>query len=370
MTQLRLIGRAAVLMSAAGAEHLLERKDAALLALLALDGPVPRSRVAGLLWPQASAVAARGNLRQRLFRLRAATGRALVQPGATLRLLDDVTLDIAALHQRLLDDPNAGQGDLLAGLDYSDHDELEHWVAQARDRWRATRLGLLAQLASDHESRREIAAALALAQRLLIDEPLLEHAHRRVMRLHYLRGDRAAALAAYERCRSALGEQLGLRPSPETVELARVVEASAAHAPAAPALRPVTTLRPPCLVGREAEWQRAGALLAQGGCVRVMGEAGIGKTRFMAERAAASAGEEALECGARAGDARLPYALAARLAHRLFERWHLPPPGWARAELARIAPLPGDAAPGPLAPGRLAQALAAALDAARTAGLA
>ena len=34
-----------------------------------------------------------------------------------------------------------------------------------------------------------------------IADPLSEEAHRRVMRLHYLRGDRAAALAAFERCR-------------------------------------------------------------------------------------------------------------------------------------------------------------------------
>ena len=33
----------------------LERKDAALLALLAFDGPTSRSRAAGLLWPDADA---------------------------------------------------------------------------------------------------------------------------------------------------------------------------------------------------------------------------------------------------------------------------------------------------------------------------
>ena len=41
------------------------------------------------------------------------------------------------------------------------------------------------------------AAALPAAQALLRLEPLSELAHQRVMRLHYLCGDRAAALAAF-----------------------------------------------------------------------------------------------------------------------------------------------------------------------------
>ena len=42
-----------------------------------------------------------------------------------------------------------------------------------------------------------------------------EHAHRRVMRLHYLRGDRAAALAAFERCSSLLKRELKAQPGRE-----------------------------------------------------------------------------------------------------------------------------------------------------------
>ncbi len=370
MTQLRLIGTAALTALGASAPHLLERKDAALLAMLALDGPTARPRLAALLWPEVSAQAARGNLRQRLFRLRGAVGRDVVQAGATLRLLDDVAIDIAQLRDHLLADPQAGQGELLAGHDYSDHDELDHWVEQARERWRATRLSLLAQVASDHESRREIAAALAYAQRMLIDEPLLEHAHRRVMRLHYLRGDRAAAMAAYETCREELGQQLGMRPSAETVDLARLIESSGALPQPAPAPRPIATLRPPRLVGRQAEWELAGRVLAQGGCVLLTGEAGIGKTRFLSERVAASAGDDAVTASARPGDARLPYALAGRLVHALAQRFGAPGAAWAREELARIAPLLGSAPAGVLAVPRLQQALAEALAAWGSAGLA
>ena len=56
----------------------LERKHAAILAYLWLEGPTPRARLAGLLWPGAAEDRARGNLRQRLSKLRQEAG-AIIQ---------------------------------------------------------------------------------------------------------------------------------------------------------------------------------------------------------------------------------------------------------------------------------------------------
>jgi len=61
-----------------------------------------------------------------------------------------------------------------------------------------------------------------------------ERTHRRLMRMHYLGGDRTAALRQYQRCLAALGEELGIRPSARTEALyARVAASDAALAPAA-----------------------------------------------------------------------------------------------------------------------------------------
>ena len=68
----------------------LERKDAALLALLAVDGPTSRSRAAALLWPDAESQKARNSLRQRLFRLRRAAGSDIVEESAALALASGV----------------------------------------------------------------------------------------------------------------------------------------------------------------------------------------------------------------------------------------------------------------------------------------
>jgi DNA-binding SARP family transcriptional activator len=43
-----------------------------------------------------------------------------------------------------------------------------------------------------------------------------ERTHQRLMRLHYLAGDRATALHQYERCAAALKEELGVQPAKRT----------------------------------------------------------------------------------------------------------------------------------------------------------
>lgn len=70
-------------------------------------------------------------------------------------------------------------------------------------------------------------------------QPESEHAPRRVMRLHYLRGGRATVLAAFDRCVDALRRALDVVPGAETRALRVTIEASVALRPIAiPALWP------------------------------------------------------------------------------------------------------------------------------------
>ena len=344
----------------------LERKAAALLAMLALDGARPRADLAALLWPEVTLAQARNSLRQRLFRLQRAGGRDIVIAANEVRLADGVTNDLADAAERLAADPQARAGELLGNLDYGDCLALADWVEMARARWREQRRSLLAQLASQHEARGEIAPALRYAERLVGDEPLLEHTHRRLMRLHYLRGDRSAALAAYERCREVLRSELHATPDRETSELARLIASGSALAPR-PLAPPVSVLRPPRLIGRDAERLRLDAALSTQRVLLVSGEPGIGKTRLIED--ALEAHPQVLACGAQAGESGLPYALLARLARRAHERYAVPLDGWVTQELARLAPEFGPGPSGRLDPLRLQQAVAAALDAWSQAGL-
>src|SRR5207248_548548 len=55
-------------------------------------------------------------------------------------------------------------------------------------------------------------------------EPWWEAAHRQVMRLLAQRGQRAAALAQYQRCRQVLAEELQMEPDAETTALYAQIE--------------------------------------------------------------------------------------------------------------------------------------------------
>src|SRR5215831_1930814 len=267
-----------------GNTHALERKDAALLALLAIEGPTARARAAGLLWPDVDDDAARNNLRQRLHRLRKRAERDIVVSlNDVLRVAEDVSHDLTGLQARLAEDAAAGRGDLLGTFDYGDCIDLNDWVAIAREQWRAARRNALAEIASRLETEGHIALALQYADLLVIDDPLLEHAHRRLMRLHYLRGDRAAALAAFARCRDVLAHQLRAQPARETLELARLVEESGVLPVRVAPPRPVAVLRPPRLVGRDTEWQLLQQAWQQERIALVVGEPGIGKTRLLTD---------------------------------------------------------------------------------------
>lgn len=295
--------------------HPLERKDAALLAILALDGATSRARMAALLWPDSPPEVGRGNLRQRLFRLRSAVGRDITSADATiLRLADDVHVDLHDLHERLGADPQAGTGDLLGAHVYEHEDGLGEWVQRARSELNRRRLDWLAEHASALEARRELAAALAYARRIVDEEPALEHGHRRLMRLHYLRGDRSAALAAYERCRQVLQQSVGARPGVETQALAELIASSGgAGVPSTPApLRHVATFRPPRLVGREREWTDVAAGLERAGVVLLVGEPGMGKSRLLFDFAT-GAGTAWVTASARPGDDGTAYAVLLRL---------------------------------------------------------
>lgn len=349
----------------------LERKDAALLALLAVDGPTSRSRAAALLWPDSESQKARNSLRQRLFRLRRAAGRDVVDESTALALSGGVVHDLAELRAQLAQDPSAASGELLGNFGYEDCAELDDWVRSARERFRSQRRDMLAAVAAEEESAGHIARALAIAERLVADESLSEQAHRLVMRLHYRRGDRSAALAAYARCAQWLRKELGAEPSIETRELVQLIE-RAGELPGVAARRAPTALtRPPVRVGRERQLHALEDAWERRRIAVLIADAGMGKSRLLGDFAQTS-GVPVI--GARPGDDRVPYALIARLLRAVLAPGVAVTPstldGPIRLELAHVLPELGAAPPEPLKPARFNQALVQALAACQSSGLA
>lgn len=273
------------LLRAGAAPHVLERRDAALLAALVLQGPMPRDRATAWLWPLADRKAGQNNLRQRLFRLKQLAGAELVSTGAVLHLADGVQHDIG----RFAEGVAAGQAsadELLGTLDYRDCGELGDWVEHARQQWQRRRNRLWMQAAETADREMRWHDGLACVRLVLGSEPAAEHAHRLHMRLHYVMGNRAAALAAWADCQRALHEELGVEPEAETADLASLITRSGPP-PATAAQRqlqqPAALLRPPVMVGRDGAWRVLQQATASGQCVVLTAEPGMGKTRLLTD---------------------------------------------------------------------------------------
>ena len=347
-----------------GALHPLAPLDAALLAWLALEGPTSRTRVAALLWPDKDADAARNSLRQRLFQLRKSLGVEVVVGSATLALAEGVTHDLEDADSVL---GQAAGEDIAAG-------EFAQWLERQRT-WRRGRLrSSLAELADMAEQARDWDDALTHARELLALEPLSEAAHRRLMRLHYLRGDRAAALLAFDDCEQVLKNEVGATPDMQTLALLRQIERSELAEPGAGAVMPAVLQRPPRLVGRKQAWSRLGQAWHAGSPVLLRGEGGMGKSRLLADftqaHRADAAGAGIVMVGARPGDRERPLGLVSRVLRAV-----VAVPGCVLApgvqrELARLLPELGEPTPdGAGAQARLVNAVETALQAARDAGL-
>lgn len=365
---LRLLGEPRV-FTEDGRQHRLERRDAALLAVLAMQGPQSRAGLAELLWPDAGTAKALTNLRQRLFRLRRDVGRPLV---VETGLLD---LDPAVVHDLRVDAIGArdGAGDgaepfeLLGGHPFAEGDLLAERIHTLRAQWRQRCADAWARTADMAEAQGDLDQALQHAQRLLLVQPLSEHAHRRCMRLHYLRGDRAQALVSFQVCSERLQTELGAAPGEETRRLFRLIESSALPVAArASRSMDLALTRPPRLAGRQVQWRAMASAWGPAARVVLRGEAGMGKTRLATEFVQAQGPFTVLK--AAVSERGAPFSLLSRLLTRVAQQ--LPAaPTWATGELAHLVPAWGAPVSPRLEPMRLRQALEAALEPWLDAGL-
>lgn len=372
----RLLGTPAWQAAPGAGWRPLARKDAALLALLALEGPQRRQHAAELLWAGVEPARALSNLRQRLFRLRQSGGLLVDENDHRLALMQDVACDLLPSTS-----PDPGRLDALCapllGTDSFDADgpSLADWVETARATW-ASRLPVrLADIAAGFERDGALAPAIAVCERLLQLDPLLEHGWRRLMRLHHLRSDRGAAVSAFERCERVLRDELGLRPGPETLSLLAEVEAASlpeeATAAPRPTQLPACLLRPPRLIGRATVCDAMHRSWDEGTVFLLVGHAGMGKSRLLAEWAAGHPGT--VLCCARPGDDAAAYGLVSRILRAVTSACLGPAtdrlaPAVTR-ELSRLLP---DFGPPPASPGHAAllqDAVIRWLDAAAAAGL-
>lgn len=360
-----------------------------LLAYLALHRREPQARqqLAFRFWPDSSETQARTNLRKQLLYLRQTLPDAAsflrmdrhtvqLDPAAAIQV--DVTAFKAALAHAAQATGDAAlaalreavalyTGDLLPGC-------YDEWLLAEREALRETYFSALERVTTLLEARRDYGEAIAYAQQLLRHDPLNEPAYRRLMRLHALNEDRAAALRVYHACITQLRTELDVPPHPDTHAL---YEQLLRHAEPAAAVPQALNVDAP-FVGRQAEWQELQqawqrAMRGQPNLVLITGEAGIGKSRLAQEFQTWATHQGILTAHTRAyaAEGRLPYApvITWLRTGMLKEQWSTLTPTWL-TEVARLLPeivaeRPQVAAPLPLTDDgqrhRLFEALARAI---------
>ena len=329
----------------------LKGNAAVVLAWVALEGHADRRRVSAVLWPESEDRQARNNLRVLAHRINHRFGGELLV-GAELLALDhsqaQVELHDAEAVLAALQTGGAARCELLAeaGLCDDAGEDLQAWLAGARQRLNQMQLAQLDQALTDALAAASPERAIALAKASVQLDPLSEHRHRRLMEVLNRGGDRAAALAAYEECKVMLRQHLGILPGLETrsVQLRILQEQAQGSTQGA---RPVAESDPLATLGgaaryrmveREAVLAKAQAALATRTHVVVQGEPGVGKTRLLRHLAAA-AGAQVEPVRLRSALKHEPYAAVAQLLQELQPRRQPCIGVPEQVELARLAPL-------------------------------
>ena len=326
------------------------RKATALLCYVALRGTTSRTDLAELLWEAGQ----HRNLRLELYRSRQLPGAAswlLTDSLINVNAQTDVTAFEVALEKQ--DYSRAlsfydGTDDklLLKDLEPKTAPAFEDWLELERQRVTALFGDALRGYSEQLERAGRLGEALEKVQRLLIFDPLDESAHRTVMRLEWRLGNVGAAQEQFERCRRILAEELGLSPTPETEVLAAAIEhalSNDSRAGSKAVLRriPPELLRPPALVGRDAEWATLERAWERKQAVYISGPPGVGKTRLLLDFAQAkTAGNFSLVQGL-VGDKSVPLSTLARAWHSYFSIHPTAPEQlkpWVQREVARFLP--------------------------------
>ena len=217
------------------------RKALALFVYLVVEGRThPREKLQAIFWPESETHLAQSALRNTLARIKDAlrgVDEALQIEGdhvafnvscassLDLDLVAQATMDtqpvqIAPSTLALLQNAvEAVRGPFLEAFSLPDAPAFNDWVIIQRNAWGA-RLNLIYDRLSSHQLETHlIQPAIETVNRWLTLDQLNESAYRRLMRLHFLNGDRSTALQTYETCRNLLAEELGVEPSSETEEV-------------------------------------------------------------------------------------------------------------------------------------------------------
>ncbi|MBI3244315.1 MAG: AAA family ATPase [Chloroflexi bacterium] len=377
MLAIQLLGQPQILLDGQPLNITRRKSRAIVYYLAAHEKPLSREHLLAFFWPDLDRPAAQQTLRTTLHGLRKTLGPALLVADDKVGLEADV--DVRRFFASSSQSPREASNlqlycaDFLDGFTLPDSPAFGDWAAVERERYRRLAVRGLTRLSALREADGNFAEALEALERALAFDALQEDLQRAAMRLHYLAGDRAAAIRRYDSLRRLLDEEMGVPPMAETRALYDSIitdklEIPKPKIPAQPAnpfgtrnpkpqiLSPAPrTAAPLPFTGRDSELQILRGLVTSHRLALIEGEPGIGKTR-LAEEFINSETPIALVGVAHELEHTLPYQPLIDALRGLLTRADWPallaaaranlPPVWL-TETARLLPELGTASPEP-----------------------
>ncbi|WP_328523315.1 BTAD domain-containing putative transcriptional regulator [Kribbella sp. NBC_00359] len=186
------------------------------------SGPVTKDQIGAELWPDASAGTLRNSFHTCLHQVRRTLGRSdwITFRGGRYefnRTLEH-SYDVADLEGA------ATAGDLARVIALYRGDYLidvagAAWIDDRRETLRQTFERALLTLADARATEGRVEESIDLYQKAVNHDPLLESAHRALISLYLIQGDRAAAVRQYNQLTELLATELQTTPSPQTTAL-------------------------------------------------------------------------------------------------------------------------------------------------------
>jgi predicted ATPase/DNA-binding SARP family transcriptional activator len=294
------------------------RKDLALLIYLVVTSQAHRrDTLATLFWEDQNQVEARSNLRKSLSRLKSILGdTVLLTSQDQVRINPDESVDVDliqfnvrveqfrkhghAVHgtgntlckecqEALEEAAQIYEADFLAGFSVADSLVFEEWQFFQAESLRKNLAEILEQLVLFYAEQQEYKTAIEYARRWLALDRLNEAAHRQLMKLYALSGERAAAKRQFEECKRILKQELDAEPEEETLQLfndlqkKRKLPGAQATVPSAAIVKKHhLPVHPAPFIGREKELGEIVHLLRESPyrLLTLLGPGGSGKTRL------------------------------------------------------------------------------------------
>ncbi len=297
--RIELLGEPRVLVD--GRETTIPRTRVRALAfyLAAAGKPVPRATLSWLFWPESTAEAASRSLSIHLSYLRAALPSGALTSSRTAVGLSSSCESDTSDFERLslsLNDADAiaaldlFRGSFLEGFSLKGAHPFDQWIEAQQTRWTSRYVTTACRAAHILAHRGEANRALEALETATQADPLNEEIYRCRMRIMAQNGRRGQVGALYQSLVEKLNESLGIPPSTETVTCYQEIIGSNDSFTAqvkTTGQRFVGSDDDMPFIGRS-ELLRTAIDEAQSRFVVVQGQAGMGKTRLLAEVAKAS----------------------------------------------------------------------------------